>query len=127
MAIIKNMAKDGRYYWVITDFVTQVNAEREIIDYTAYRRPVCDDVIDAITPLYDALLAIERFSGMEDAEAFLNHYFKKNSTDYDDFIEELMIENCKKKEMETLRKLKSDKSLTKKEKRSFFEKLFGIK
>lgn len=126
LAIIKNLAKDGRYYWVATDFVTRVNADREVLDYTAYRKPVCQEVIDAIEPLYDVLNAIERFSGMEDAEAFLNQYFERHKSNYDDFIETLMIENCNKPEMEDLRKRKLKGVLSEQERKSFFAKLFGL-
>jgi PAS domain S-box-containing protein len=126
MAIIKNLAKDGRYYWVATDFITRVNADREILDYTAYRKPVCQEVIDAIIPLYDMLNAIERFSGMEDAEAFLKYYFEKNKTNYDDYIEDLMIEHCQREETKAMRELKAKGKLSQKARKNFFEKLFKI-
>jgi PAS domain S-box-containing protein len=126
LAIIKNLAKDGRYYWVATDFITRVNADREILEYTAYRKPVCREVIDAIERLYDVLNAIERFSGMEDAENYLQYYFEKNQTNYDDFIEDLMIEHCQKPEMAELRNRKKEGTLTEKDKKNFFAKLFGL-
>ena len=72
MAVVKNLAKDGKYYWVVTDFVTRVDADRNIINYTAYRRPVHDKVKQAVIPLYKALCAIEDVAGMDSAQKFLN-------------------------------------------------------
>ncbi len=88
MALVKNLAKDGRYYWILTDFITKVNANREIISYTAYRRPVCKEVQEAITPLYKTLLAIEALDGMDASEKFLNDYFSRKGMTYDEMVEE---------------------------------------
>ncbi len=129
MAVVKNLAKDGRYYWIVTDFVTQVDAARNIISYTAYRRPISDKVKEAIIPLYNALTAIERIEGMEASEKFLTAYFEKRDLTYDDMIEDIIVNNCHKASIlgfgdnpnETLKKM------PKQEKKSLFDKLFGIK
>ena len=129
MAVVKNLAKDGRYYWIVTDFVTQVDADRNIISYTAYRRPISDKVKEAIIPLYNALTAIERIEGMEASEKFLAAYFEKRGLTYDDMIEDIIVNNCHKASVlgfgdnpkETL------KEMPKQEKKSLFDKLFGIK
>ena len=129
MAVVKNLAKDGRYYWIVTDFVTQVDADRNIISYTAYRRPISDKVKEAIIPLYNALTAIERIEGMEASEKFLTAYFEKRGLTYDDMIEDIIVNNCHKASVlgfgdnpkETL------KEMPKQEKKSLFDKLFGIK
>jgi len=129
MAVVKNLAKDGRYYWVVTDFVTTVDADRNIIKYTAYRRPVSDKVKEAIIPLYNALTAIERIEGIEASEKFLTDYFTKRDTNYDDLVEDIIVNNCHKAAIlgfgdnpkETLKEMSKDK------KKSLFDKLFGVK
>jgi PAS domain S-box-containing protein len=129
MAVVKNLAKDGRYYWIVTDFVTQVDADRKIINYTAYRRPISDKVKEAIIPLYEALTAIEKIEGMEASEKFLMNYFEKRGLTYDDMIEDIIVNNCHKASIlgfgdnpkETLKEMNKEK------KKSLFDKLFGIK
>ncbi len=129
MAVVKNLAKDGRYYWVVTDFVTQVDADRNIVNYTAYRRPVHDRVKQAVIPLYKALCAIEDVDGMKASERFLTDYFEDRNTNYDDMVEEIIVKNCDKTTAlgfgdhpeETM------KNMSKEKKQSLFNKLFGIK
>lgn len=128
MAVVKNLAKDGKYYWVVTDFVTRVDADRNIINYTAYRRPVHDKVKEAVIPLYKALCAIEDFAGMEAAEKFLNDYFEERNTNYDEMIEEIIVKNCKKAAALGFgsNPEKEIKTMSKEKKQSIFNTLFGI-
>ena len=72
-AIIKNLAKSGRYYWVITDFEVGRNIMGEVVTIMARRRAVPEHVItDHIEPLYQTLLKLEKIGGME----LSNRYFK---------------------------------------------------
>ncbi len=129
MAVVKNLAKDGKYYWVVTDFVTRVDADRNIINYTAYRRPVADKVKQAVIPLYKALCAIEEVAGMDAAERFLNHYFDDRDTNYDDMVEEIIVKNCDKAAVLGFGDNVEGtmKEMSKEKKQSLFNKLFGVK
>ncbi|RLD74487.1 MAG: histidine kinase [Bacteroidetes bacterium] len=129
MAVVKNLAKDGKYYWVVTDFVTQVDADRNIINYTAYRRPVDDKVKQAVIPLYKALCAIEEVAGMDAAERFLNNYFDDRDTNYDDMVEEIIVNNCEKAAALGFGNNVGDTmiEMSKEKKQSLFNKLFGVK
>ncbi len=129
MAVVKNLAKDGRYYWVVTDFVTHVDADRNILDYTAYRRPVNDKVKEAVTPLYKALCAIEDIAGIAASEKFLNDYFENLGMTYDEMVEEIIVKNCDKESVTGLGAHPEEevKQMTMQKKTSFFNKLFGIK
>ncbi|MEN8251192.1 MAG: PAS domain-containing protein [Bacteroidota bacterium] len=129
MAVIKNLAKDGRYYWVVTDFVTKVDENGNVINYTAYRRPVNDNVKNAVIPLYKALCAIEDFSGMEAGVKFINEYFEERGINYDEMVEELIVKNCNKTEVLGLGDHPEEKikEMSKEKKASFLNKLFRIK
>lgn len=129
MAVVKNLAKDGKYYWVVTDFVTRVDADRNIINYTAYRRPVHDKVKQAVIPLYKALRAIEDVAGMDAAEKFLNDYFEERDLNYDDMIEEIIVKNCEKVSELGFGNHPDEefKRMSKEKKQSIFNKLFSIK
>ena len=129
MALVKNLAKDGRYYWILTDFVTKVDVSREVVNYTAYRRPICKDVQNAITPLYKALSAIEDIAGMDASEKFLNEYLENKGLTYDDMVEDIIVKHCKKAAALGFGNQTSDdfKTMSKEKKQSFFNKMFGIK
>ena len=129
MAVVKNLAKDGKYYWVVTDFVTRVDADRNIINYTAYRRPVHDKVKQAVIPLYKALCAIEDVAGMDAAEKFLNDYFEERDLNYDDMIEDIIVKNCEKVSELGFGDHPDEefKRMSKEKKQSIFNKLFSIK
>ncbi len=129
MAVVKNLAKDGKYYWVVTDFVTKVDVDRNIINYTAYRRPIHDKVKQAVIPLYKALCAIENVAGMDAAERFLYNYFDDRDTNYDDMVEEIIVKNCEKAAVLGFGDNVEGtmKEMSKEKKQSLFNKLFGVK
>jgi len=129
MAVVKNLAKDGRYYWVVTDFVTRIDENGDILNYTAYRRPVHDRVKQAVIPIYNALNAIEEIAGMKAAEKFLNDYFEERETNYDEMVEEIIVKNCDKANIMGLGNHPEEelKSMSNEKKQSLFNKIFGVK
>ncbi|UFH58797.1 PAS domain-containing protein [Sulfurovum mangrovi] len=56
--IVKNLRKDGRYYWVYSH-ITPIEKNGEIIGYTAARRPASQTEINEVIPLYKDLLEKE--------------------------------------------------------------------
>lgn len=123
IAIVKNLSKSGKYYWVMTDFVIKEDTRGNIVGYKAYRRPAPRKAIETVIPIYKKLRKIEDEKGMIAAENFLVGYLDSLNTTYDDFIENLIIDNVNAQESkkETAKK----NTLTKKEKISFFKRLFG--
>jgi len=91
MAVVKNLAKDGSYYWVVTDFEPKVDPiSNEIISHTAFRKAAPQKAIDALTPLYAKLLELEVDGGMEASEAYLREYLEENHTTYDELINKVV-------------------------------------
>ena len=91
MAVVKNLAKDGSYYWVVTDFEPKVDPiSNEIISHTAFRKAAPQKAIDAVTPLYAKLLELEVDGGMEASEAYLREYLEENHTTYDELINKVV-------------------------------------
>lgn len=89
-AVVKNLAKDGRYYWVITDFEpTYDRATGEIIEHTAYRMPAPKKAVETMAPIYAKLLEIEQKKGMEASYEYLKGFLAANNTTYDDFVQKL--------------------------------------
>ncbi len=84
MAVVKNLAKDGRYYWVTTAFEIHYDTKSEEIDgYTAYRRAASKKMIKIIEPLYKKLLEIEKESGVDASKKYLDKFLQKKGMDYD--------------------------------------------
>jgi PAS domain S-box-containing protein len=91
MAIVKNLAKDGRYYWVVTEFESKRDPlTNEIISFTAFRKAAPRSAIEAIVPIYAKLVEIEKAKGMEASEKFLLGYLESNNTTYDEFVNKIV-------------------------------------
>ena len=94
IGVIKNLAKSGEYYWVITDFEMRRDATGNITHYIARRKSVPKAVIENyVAPLYDTLLKLEKVGGMELSSRFFKNYLAKQGKDYIDFIIDVMNEN----------------------------------
>ncbi|MBF04320.1 MAG: histidine kinase [Flavobacterium sp.] len=116
-AIVKNLAKSGRYYWVITDFEISKNEAGEIVNYFARRRAVPQEVItNHIEPLYKKLWQIEAASGMEYSEKYLTGFLEEKNKTYVQYILELIYNQEK---MENYSNQKTE------EEKSFFSRFFS--
>lgn len=64
---IKNMAKDGSFYWVFTHISPDFDSNRSIIGYTSVRRCPKLEAIRKIEPVYRQMVDAERAAGARDA------------------------------------------------------------
>jgi len=139
-AIIKNLAKDGRYYWVITNFHTLRDDDGNIIGYYARRKAVPQHVKDEVSKLYKTLRALEEQEGMEASEKYLQQWLEEHNTTYQDYVESLFggdkelierylksevsdqdLSGCKDADISQYEKSHREKP----KKKGFFSKLFG--
>ncbi|MDQ7042226.1 MAG: PAS domain-containing protein [Sulfurimonas sp.] len=91
MAVVKNLAKDGSYYWVVTEFEPKLDPiTNEIISHTAFRKAAPQVAIDTMIPIYAKLIEIEKDGGVEASEKYLRGYLEENKTTYDDFIDNIV-------------------------------------
>ncbi len=77
LALVKNLSKDGRYYWIFTTFEPVKNANGEVTGYTAHRKSAPKHTIETIADIYAKVLEVEKKDGMEASEKFLNNYLKE--------------------------------------------------
>ncbi|BAV04206.1 PAS domain-containing protein [Filimonas lacunae] len=113
-AIVKNLSKSGRYYWVITDFEVKTNAKGIIINYYSRRRAAPPEVVQKfVEPLYEKLLLIETASGMEASEKYLVGFLEERGKTYNEFIEDIITEGMPREDKQP------------EEKKGFFSRLFG--
>jgi hypothetical protein len=83
---VKNLAKDGSYYWVFAYITADVNRNGEIVGYTSFRRKPTDKGIEAIKPIYELLLEKEKEGGMEASGNFLFNHLKSAGITYNEFV-----------------------------------------
>lgn len=89
-ALVKNLAKDGSYYWVLTDFEIKVDKETdEINSYISHRRAAPRSAIAQIEKLYKKLVEIEKQRGIEGSEKYLIGFLEERGQSYDAYIDEI--------------------------------------
>jgi PAS domain S-box-containing protein len=90
-AVVKNMAKDGRYYWVTTKFEIKKNPiDNSVVGYMAYRQAATPATVDTMKELYEELLQIEKAGGIEASEKYLIGYLDSKRMTYDEFIDDVI-------------------------------------
>lgn len=95
-AILKNIAKSGRYYWVITDFEVNKNTEGEIVSFTARRRSVPENAIkEHIEPLYATLVKLEKIGGTDLSNRYFKGFLDKQGKSYIEYIMDIVGEERK--------------------------------
>ena len=81
-AVVKNLAKDGRYYWIFTEFEIRKDTDTgKIIGYHASRKTISKHVIEVIADLYAQLLKIEQNESVEASEKYLINFLKEKGDD----------------------------------------------
>lgn len=68
-AYVKNMSKDGGFYWVFTHITPDFDPSGRIVGYTSVRRCPKRTAIDKIVPVYRQMVEAEQAAGARDAIA----------------------------------------------------------
>jgi PAS domain S-box-containing protein len=61
---VKNLRKDGGYYWVLAYITADVDLNGNIIGYSSFRKKPSRKAIETLTPIYKALVDAEKSGGM---------------------------------------------------------------
>lgn len=123
-ALVKNLSKDGRYYWILTNFETNYNEKGAIVSHIAKRKAAPGNAIYQIEKLYKTIVAIERSKNPEMAEKYFYGLLEDRGQNYDEFI--LDILNISKESLNTYFGNPSDtKTKVEKKKTNVFRKLFA--
>lgn len=85
-AYVKNLCKDGSYYWVFTNVTVTLNQNSTIRDFHSVRRRASEKALQVIPDIYSQLLAAERSGGIQSSQALLEKTLKDNGVTYDQFI-----------------------------------------
>lgn len=85
-AYVKNLSKDGSYYWVFANVTPSHDLKGNIIGYYSVRRTPSRSAIDKISPIYDALIAAEKKGGMSESLKLLDSTLSSVGMSYEEFI-----------------------------------------
>lgn len=89
-AYVKNMSKDGGFYWVFTHIAPDFDQNGRIVGYTSVRRSPKRSAIEAVAPVYRQMLEAERAAGARDAIAagtnVLLDLLKKTGMSYEELV-----------------------------------------
>ncbi|MFM9988288.1 PAS domain-containing protein [Flavobacterium sp.] len=127
-AIVKNLAKSGRYYWVISDFEYIRDENENVTKYIARRRSVPQDIItNHIEPLYRKLLQIEQVSGVDASEKYLIGFLEESGVSYADLITNLILDEDKAQQLLQIKEKSPETNIEdrKEQKRGYFSRYFS--
>ena len=87
---VKNMAKDGSYYWVFTHITPDFDLQRNIVGYTSVRRYPRREAVVEIERVYREMLQAEQRAGARDAitagTGVLLELLKQRGVSYEELI-----------------------------------------
>ncbi|WGH76159.1 PAS domain-containing protein [Tenacibaculum tangerinum] len=89
-AVVKNLTKTGKYYWIVTNFDIFKDASGTPTSFLGARSSVPDPVVEVIAPLYEKLIEVEASGGMEESEKYLKEYLADKGGNYISFIKKLL-------------------------------------
>ena len=89
-AYVKNMSKDGGFYWVFANVTPNLDANGRAEGYFSARRKPDRGAVSAVTDLYHAMLLEERKVGTKEAcnasLALLSNALNQKGVSYEKFI-----------------------------------------
>ena len=83
---VKNLRKDGGYYWVFANISPTFDSNGNIIEYYSVRRKPRDGFKLIIEPLYKNLLSIEESEGMEGSLRAVEELLEKKNMTFNELM-----------------------------------------
>jgi len=88
--IIKDQAKDGRYYWFITDFEYKIDNNGDLISITSNRKAAPRVAIPEIEKLYKKMVKIEQRASLKIAQTFFNGFLEEKEMSFDEYTKSII-------------------------------------
>lgn len=89
-AYVKNMAKDGSFYWVLANVTPSYDPQGKVIGYYSVRRKPKQESIDICSDLYRAMINAEQKAGpkhaMEASIELITGILSDKGVSYEEFI-----------------------------------------
>jgi PAS domain S-box-containing protein len=90
-AYVKNLTKDGGYYWVFANITPDLDDQGQPAGYFSVRRKPRPEAVRAIEGIYSAMLEEERKAGSRDAVAASTTWLIKTLMDREDTYERFVL------------------------------------
>ena len=84
-AFVKNLSKDGGFYWVFAHVRVATNPDGSFRNYVSTRRGMSSAARTVVEPLYKELLEAEQSGGVEASLPILEAFLKDNGASLDTF------------------------------------------
>ncbi len=92
-AYVKNICKDGSYYWVLANVTPSFDASGKVVGYYSVRRKPNPKAVRIVHEIYKRMLAEEQRAGARDAidasTRYLNGLLAEKGVSYEQFVLEL--------------------------------------
>jgi PAS domain S-box-containing protein len=90
-AYVKNLAKDGSFYWVFANVTPSLDSSGNLVGYHSVRRKPRTEAIQSASGLYRAMSEAERRAGdgqagMKASTALLLQTLEQKGMSYDEFV-----------------------------------------
>ncbi len=90
-AYVKNLAKDGSFYWVFANITPSSDPRGNLIGYYSVRRKPRPEAIQVVDGLYRTMLEAERKAGdgqagMKASTAILHQLLQQKGMGYEEFV-----------------------------------------
>jgi len=86
-AYVKNLCKDGSYYWILAQVRMAKNPDGSFRNYVSTRKSITESAKTVISDLYAKLLKIEQDESVEASEKALEAFLVENGQNFDTFNE----------------------------------------
>jgi PAS domain S-box-containing protein len=83
---VKNLRKDGGYYWVLANISPTYDTNGNLIGYYSVRRKPKDGFKNIIEPLYKTLLSIEASEGMDGGLRAVEELLEKHNMTFNEVM-----------------------------------------
>ncbi len=87
---VKNLSKDGGFYWVFANITPSYGTQRKLVGYCSVRRAPKRSALNVVEPLYRQMLQAEKRAGSREAIAagtqVLNDHVFPRYSDYEKFV-----------------------------------------
>lgn len=88
--ILKGKAKDGRFYWYVTNFESKKDDEGNLIATIVSRTSVPRTVVPEIDNFYQRLLKIEQHSSLDIARTFFEGFLEEKGMSFGEYSQNLI-------------------------------------
>ena len=89
-AVIKNLAKNGKYYWLITDISVDRDDKGNLKTFNSFNRIAPDHISEVIEELYMEMILAEKRGGLESSLHCLEEFLEQQKMSYNEFLEDLI-------------------------------------